>query len=409
MLIRARLPGRAYHGRVKEARTAAAAASGIAVSHAWREALDGALAGARLDSPDLTLLFAAWDYAEDFAALAAEAKRRLGAGIVAGCSGQGIIGPLSEVEDEAALSMASFALPGARVRAVRILSEDVQRRASRGSWEELFGLSLADINALIVLAEPFFDTEPFLIAMSGFFPGLPVVGGVASGDPRTARSALFLDGQTFDEGAIALVLSGDYTVRPVVSQGAAPIGEPWTITGATENLVETIGMRPAYEVLVETLMALEPGQQLRARQNLLVGLATDEYKDEFRRGDFLIRNLVGADRERGVIAINAYPRPGQTLQFQMRDAAAADEDLRELLAQAKTDLAGREVVGALLCACNGRGVGLFGAPDHDARTLAEILGPVPVAGFFCNGEIGPVGPSTFLHGFTASLGLIVRK
>jgi small ligand-binding sensory domain FIST len=120
------------------------------------------------------------------------------------------------------------------------------------------------MNGIIVFAEPYFDCEPFLIAMSGFFPGLPILGGIASGDSRTARAAVFLDGEAYLEGAVAVVLRGDYTLRTVVSQGAAPIGEPWTITGATENIIETIGMRPAYQVLVETLMGLEPGQQLRA-------------------------------------------------------------------------------------------------------------------------------------------------
>ncbi|HXH22742.1 MAG TPA: FIST N-terminal domain-containing protein [Dehalococcoidia bacterium] len=386
----------------------ARAKAAIAVAAGWREALDQAVAAVSPVAPDLTLLFAAWDYAEEFPDLAREAKARLG-GTVIGCSGQGIIGPRREVEDQPALSLACFQLPGASLSAVRITNGDVQRRASRESWEEALETGAEDMNGIIVFAEPYFDCEPFLIAMSGFFPGLPILGGIASGDSRTARAAVFLDGEAYLEGAVAVVLRGDYTLRTVVSQGAAPIGEPWTITGATENIIETIGMRPAYQVLVETLMGLEPGQQLRAQQNLLVGLAVDEYKDEFRRGDFLIRNLVGADRERGLLAINAYPRTGQTLQFQMRDAAAADEDLRELLQRFKSEAGEGTAVGGLLCSCNGRGAGLFGAPDHDALAVADMLGDVPVAGFFCNGEIGPIGQRTFLHGFTASLGLIVRK
>jgi small ligand-binding sensory domain FIST len=374
----------------------------------WRQAVEGVLAGLDLAAPDLALLFASWDYAADFDAIVAEVRARSGARVLAGCSGQGVIGPEREVEDEPAVSLAAFHLPGAVLRAVRVGREDVQRRATRESWEELLG-PLAGAGGLIVFAEPFFDCEPFLIALSGFFPGLPVVGGIASGDRRSGAAALFLDAAVLDEGAVAVVLAGEYRLETVVSQGASPIGEPWTITAATENIVETIGMRPAYQVLVETLLALPPEQRLRAQQNLLVGLATDEYKDEFRRGDFLIRNLVGADRERGLLALNAYPRVGQTLQFQMRDAAAADEDLRELLAALRRRLGGVRPLGALLCACNGRGAGLFGASDHDARTVAEVLGSLPLAGSFCNGEIGPVGRRTFLHGFTASLAVIVPR
>jgi small ligand-binding sensory domain FIST len=168
-------------------------------------------------------------------------------------------------------------------------------------------------------------------------------------------------------------------------------------------------MRPALEILAETFRSLPSETQERARSNLLVGLAMNEYKDDFRRGDFLIRNLSGVDSERGAIAIGAVPRVGQTLQFQLRDPKAADSDLVELLQLAKGELGERRPIGALLFACNGRGVGLFGAPSHDACTISEQLGPVPLAGFFCNGEIGPVSGKPFLHGFTASLAVIVPK
>jgi small ligand-binding sensory domain FIST len=156
-------------------------------------------------------------------------------------------------------------------------------------------------------------------------------------------------------------------------------------------------------------MDLPDSMRERAQRNLLVGLAMDEYRDEFARGDFLIRNLLGADRERGVLGIGAAARVGQTLQFQVRDAAAADEDLREMLDAAQRDFGDVTPAGALLCACNGRGMGLFDSPDHDALALAHRFGAMPVAGFFCNGEIGPVGGTPYVHGFTASIGFFVPK
>ena len=157
-------------------------------------------------------------------------------------------------------------------------------------------------------------------------------------------------------------------------------------------------------------MELDDETRDRAARNLLVGLAMNEYKETHERGDFLIRNVMGADRESGIVAINAIPRVGQTFQFQFRDAQAADDDLRTRLSDLRDTLAqDEEILGALLCSCNGRGRGLFGEPDHDAAALSEIFGPVPTAGFFCNGEIGPVGGENYLHGFTASIAVLTSE
>ena len=176
------------------------------------------------------------------------------------------------------------------------------------------------------------------------------------------------------------------------------------------NIVRTLGSRLAVDVLRDTLTALDQQTRARAQRNLLVGLAIDEYRDKFGRGDYLIRNIMGFDEQTGAIAINARPRIGQTIQFQFRDATAADEDLVTQLAAYKTSLQPDQVVlGALLVACNGRGRSRFGSPNHDAQALADALGPVPTAGLFCNGEIGPVGGEAFLHGFTASIAFLTAQ
>jgi small ligand-binding sensory domain FIST len=243
--------------------------------------------------------------------------------------------------------------------------------------------------------------------MEQAYPRRPIAGGLASSSPVSRSTAVFLNGNVYREGAVLLAVGGAWTVRTLVSQGATPIGEPWTITGAHDNILETIGGRPAYEVLAETVAALPPDEQRRAASNLLVGLAMNEYRDELQRGDFLIRNFLGVDRESGALAISAYPRVGQTVQFQMRDGRAADEELVEMLRNTRAALGDLRPAAAMLCSCNGRGVGLFGEPDHDARRIAEEFGPIALAGFFCNGEIGPVGEKTYLHGFTASLAMFV--
>lgn len=389
----------------------AAATAAVVDAARWDQALGLALeqAGESLAStPDLVLLFASPAYTEAFGHMAAIVQERTGARVVAGCSGQGVIGPAREVEDRPAVALLAATLPGATLRATHITQADVQTCATGADWQRLIGVAPEEANGWLVFADPFtLDAEALIAGLDLAYPGASVIGGMASDEQRRRGTHLFLDGSVHADGAVLVALGGAYTVQAVVSQGAEPIGEAWTVTGAHDNVLDSIGGRPAYDVLAETFQALPPALQERARTNLLIGLATDEYHDEFRRGDYLIRNLVGVDQQTGSLAISARPRPGQTVQFQVRDAGAADEELRAMLTGAQLDLGSREAVAALLCACNGRGVGLFGEPDHDARTLADTFGPLPVAGFFCNGEIGPVGSRTFLHGFTASIGLIV--
>ena len=391
--------------------TAATATASIADAAGWEQALGAVLseAGQALTtSPDLVLLFASPAYTEHFPQIVAVAQERTGAHVLAGCSGQGVIGPGRENEARPALSVLAASIPGAELRAAHVTQPFVDACTSADDWHRLTGAVANEVNAWMIFADPFtLNAEDLLAGLAMAYPGVPLIGGLASGSPRFQRTHTFLNGDVHAEGAVLIGIGGGYTIRTVVSQGSEPIGEPWTVTAAHDDILETIGGRPAYEVLVETFRALSPEVQQRARTNLLVGLATDEYRDRFRRGDFIIRNLIGVDQESGALAIGAYPRVGQTIQFQIRDAGAADDELRAMLTTTRADLGDTAPVAALLCACNGRGVGLFGAPDHDARALAEHLGPVPAAGFFCNGEIGPVGGVPFLHGFTASIGLIV--
>ena len=389
------------------------AEAAIAAAASWRDALDEVCRQLPLlasDTPiDLALLFVSDAYAPDFRDLVAEVKKRVDGGVLIGCSGQGIIGPGREIEGEAALSLQVFSLPGATLTPAHLTAQDVADAHFAQVWVEKLGQLRPDqVNAWLYFVDPYsVDGERLLELLATINRGVPLIGGLASGDAQRGGTAVFLNNEVFEEGAVGVAIGGAFTVRTVVSQGAAPIGETWTITQVEGNVIETIGMRPALEVLSQTFNALSPELQDRARTNLLIGLAMDEYHDEFRRGDFLIRNLVGVDRESGSIAVGAYPRVGQTLQFQLRDPVAADEDLRELLIRARLELGDQEPAGALLCSCTGRGVGLFGQPDHDAQAVAERFGELPLAGFFCSGEIGPVGDRNYLHGFTASIGLIL--
>ncbi len=360
-------------------------------------------------APDLALFFASPEYS-DLDELVAQAYRRTAASVLVGCSGQGVIGPDREIEGERAVSLLNLDLPGTELHPKHLEMDDLAALRTPADWHARLGLSPEQVNAWILLVDPFtFDPDQLVQGLSAAYPDAAILGGLASGSDPMRGTSLFLNGEVLHSGAIALAVGGDYTVQAVVAQGAAPIGEPWTITAVERNVLRTIGNRPALDVLHETLNGLTGELRERAARNLLVGLAMDEYRDTFQQGDFLIRTLVGIDPGSGSVAIGAMPNVGQTIQFQVRDAEAADQDLKRQLALASERLGTAEVAGALLCTCNGRGIGLFGAADHDARTVSSALGPIPLAGFFCNGEIGPVGLRTYLHGFTASLALFVPK
>jgi small ligand-binding sensory domain FIST len=379
----------------------------------WREALADAVRqmpvlASREDEVHLVMLFASAAFTSEFGELVAEARALTRARVLVGCSGQGVIGQGLEIEDEPALALLALSMPGAALRAVHVSPDEFERWTEPQTWHRMTGAAPAEARAWLVFVDPFtLDAEGLLGALSHAYPGVPLAGGLASGHFQQQRTHLFLNDRVYDHGAVLLALAGPYRLETVVSQGAAPIGQPWTITAAQGNVIETIGQRPAYQVLIDTLRALPSEMQRRASRNLLVGLAMDEHREELRRGDFLIRNLVGLIPETGALAVGALPRIGQTVQFQLRDPAAAAEELRELLQQAKARLGDRRPLAAVLCSCNGRGIGMFGRPHQDAQAVVRTLGPVPLAGLFCNGEIGPVGGQPYLHGFTASLALVV--
>jgi len=330
--------------------------------------------------------------------------------LLAGCSSAGLIAGDQELENDSGLVLALYALPGAELRAFHFVQEQVEEANGPGYWQLETGVGPEEANGWLAFADPFhLDCETWLRTWNEAYAPLPVLGGLAGGDPAEQRSQIYLNGDVFEEGVVAISLAGGVKLAGVISQGCTPIGETWTLTKVEHNLIHQIGNRPAFQVLEETFNLLSASDRKKSRGNLFVGLVINEYLEEFHRGDFLVRNLIGADPHSGVIAVGALPRQGQTIQFQRRDAAAATEDLAALLARAQKELGGAEIYGGCLCCCNGRGQNLFGQPGHDARMVQHQLGPLGLAGFFCNGEIGPVGEKNFLHGYTASLALFVKK
>jgi small ligand-binding sensory domain FIST len=328
--------------------------------------------------------------------------------LLLGCSGQWLIAGSEEVEEDAGLVLGLYHLPGAVLRACHATQEQVDEATGPAYWHGETGVGAEDTRGWLAFADPFhLDCERWLREWNEAYAPLPVFGGLASGPANEPATQLYLNGEVFDEGVVAVSVGGQVRLEGVISQGCTPIGDTWTITRAERNVILQIGNRRAYDVLAETFRNLPPEEQRKAQGNLLVGLVVNEYLEEFHRGDFLIRTLMAADMDSGALAVGALPRVGQTLQFQRRDASTATEDIANLLHRQKEKLAGQRILGGMLCSCNGRGRRLFKEPSHDARHVQEALGRFGLAGFFCNGEIGPVGEKSFLHGFTASLALFV--
>jgi small ligand-binding sensory domain FIST len=236
-----------------------------------------------------------------------------------------------------------------------------------------------------------------------------MIGGLASGGAYPGANRLWLDDAVIDEGAVGVVVQGDVRVHALVSQGCRPIGKHFVITKGQTNVIEQLGGRPALEVLQGVLEGLSERDRALFQRALHIGRVIDEYRSDFRRGDFLVRSVMGVDRANGSIAINDYVRRGQTIQFHVRDPASATEDLDLILRENAAKFTEPAAAGALLFSCNGRGSHMFATPNHDVTAIARGVGPVPLAGFFAAGEVGPIGGQNFLHGFTASMAFFCRK
>ena len=365
----------------------------------------------RLGKPAaLGLLFVTPPWSDRAAALLEILQLHARVPVLVGCTTSAVIAGAQEFEGRGGFTLGLYALPKGAVHAVHVKQTDLETATDPTWWEAHTGVRREQSRGWLAFLDPLtMDVDGWLKSWNAAYPGVPVVGGLAGADFRHDNTLLFLNQQVLHEGGVLVSLSGQVELMAAVAQGCTPIGETWTLTRVEQNLIHQIGNRPAYEVLLSTVENLPVEQQERLGGNLFIGLAADEYRDEFRRGDFLVRNLLGVDPNSGVLAVGALPRAGQTVQFQCRDAAAADMELRERLECLRERLAGRRVYGGCLCVCNGRGRGLFGVSDHDARMVQEELGPIGLTGLFCNGEIGPVGSMNHIHGYTASLGLLVSR
>lgn len=368
------------------------------------ESADRARAG--LEGPcDLAFVFASGQHLGMAKWLLSEVHGRLEPRALIGCGAGGTVAGGHELEDTPGVVVWGASLPGAELETMHLTAErEADGFRLLGLPESLAGAveeaSVAE-ETVIALCDPFsFPPEELLGAVERSRPHVPVLGGLASAS-FAGGAVLLQDGEVHTDGAVAIRLSGS-EVLPCVSQGAGPVGPEMTITKAEANVIGDLAGKPAMERLGEVIAALPEDERELAASGVLIGLVIDENRPEYDRGDFLVRPIIGADRESGAIAIGEQVRVGQTVRLQVRDAASADEDLRAALRAQAQALGSDGAAGALLFTCNGRGSHMFDVPDHDAAAIEDSLA-APTAGFFCAGEIGPVGGRNFLHGFTATM------
>lgn len=382
-------------------RALGAAGSGLAVGGSAADgALDAALealARSGSDHADLVLVFATGDaYAASHEMLHA-VRRVTGARVVIGCSGAGVLTERREVEGESAVAV--LAVSDERLVATPFLVEDQAQAGLGADIARQVGATLAEGGCLLALPDVAgLDPRALLTGVEAELGPVPVVGAVAAGTPLF----VLYNADAAQGGLAGVALSGPRCVIGV-AQGCTPIGDPYVITRAEGNVVLEIGSRPAVDVLKHAIRALPDGPARVQRAGIFAGLAMDPAKSPLERGDFLVRNLLGADPASGALAVAEPVKVGQTLQFQIRDAESSREDLGATLERVVRELGGRRPAFGCYFDCAGRGRGLYGVADHDVTLIRSYLGDMPLVGFFGNGEFAPIGRRNFFHNYTGVL------
>ena len=350
--------------------------------------------------PDLALVFVSDHYAAALDRIPGWAQSLLSAQHLLGCSSSGVVGAGKEVERSEAISIIGARLPGVRVAPFHLAS--VPRGPEPEIWLELTGLRPDDATGFVLIGDPVsLEAELLLKRIDGAYPQVPKIGGLLGGVQKAGEAALFLGDRRLDHGVLGIGFEGDLALETIVAQGCRPIGEPMIITRCRDSVIYELNVGRPVDALQKTFEKLEPRDQELCRHSLFLGIEMTGSSHSYTHGDFLIRTLGGLEPNGGAMAVQGTFSNYQVVQFHLRDARSSAADLEKRLSQVKRP----DAAAALLFSCVGRGQGLYGVANHDVDMFSRQVGPMPIAGFFANGEIGPIGGQTFLHGYTSVFGV----
>ena len=390
-------------------------ASGVdtdkSLATAVQRAAESVFIGLGRQEPDLVIAFVSAQHSARYEALTELIRREFDGAFVFGCCAGGVIGGGREIEDHASVSLTGALLPGVRLKGTHLDAAQVPPvYAEPRVWEETLRMTANQQPSFLVLADPYsFETEMYLRGLDRVFPRAPKIGGLASGARQVGGSMLYLGNETYRSGSITLALTGNIEIDTVVAQGCRPIGDPMFVTSAHENLIRELDGRTPRDVMAELFEKLPIADRDVFSQSLFIGLAMKTDVSEYVPGDFLIRNTMGMDPQSGALWVNAEIPPKSVVQFHLRDAATSAFDLERTLTAYKASQIIEADVGALLFSCEGRGAELYGQSDHDSNAFRRLVADVPIGGFFCSGEIGPVADATYLHGYTSAFAVFRER
>jgi small ligand-binding sensory domain FIST len=360
--------------------------------------------------PDLVVAFISPHFIEEYDQVPHVVLDDLKARNFMGCSASGLIGGGIELEQKPAVAIVAAVMPDVSIHTFHMVNPDLpDQDASPDKWQQLVGVTPDQQPHFILLPDPFsFRIDSLVQGLDYAFPTATKIGGLVSGARRPNQNALFIQDKLYRNGAVAAAIHGNVQVDTIVAQGCKPIGKPLRVTKAERQILFELDGKKAVNALHDVVENLSESEQDLAKQSLFIGIAMNEFQMSHKAGDFLVRNILGIEPNLGALVVSENLREEQTVQFHVRDAASSADDLRQLLKQHR-DEQDKDAQGALLFSCLGRGEHLYGMANHDSDCFREYLGHVPLGGFFCNGEIGPVAGTTFLHGYTSSFGIFRAK